>query len=66
MFVDIARLWKAVSKLFIKAGDTKNIEYINSLYSKYYDGYEFSDRFKDVSLRRFLNSLPIHDVEESE
>ena len=28
MFVDIARLWKAVSKLFIKAGDTKNIEYI--------------------------------------
>ena len=28
MFVDIARLWKAVSKLFIKAGDTKDIEYI--------------------------------------
>ncbi len=29
MFVDIARLWRAVSKLFIKAGDTKDIEYIN-------------------------------------
>ena len=28
MFVDIARLWKSVSKLFIKAGDTKDIEYI--------------------------------------
>jgi len=28
MFVDIAQLWRAVSKLFIKAGDTKNIEYI--------------------------------------
>jgi len=28
MFADIARLWKAVSKLFIKAGDTKDIEYI--------------------------------------
>jgi hypothetical protein len=28
MFVDIARLWKAVSKLFIKAGDTEDIEYI--------------------------------------
>ena len=28
MFVDIALLWKAVSKLFIKAEDTKNIEYI--------------------------------------
>ena len=28
MFVDIARLWRAVSKLFIKAGDTKDIEYI--------------------------------------
>jgi len=29
MFVDIARLWKAVSKLFIKAGDEKDIKYIN-------------------------------------
>jgi len=28
IFVDIARLWRAVSKLFIKAGDTKDIEYI--------------------------------------
>ena len=28
MFMDIARLWRAVSKLFIKAGDTKEIEYI--------------------------------------
>jgi len=29
MFVDIARLWRAVSKLFIKAGDEKDIKYIN-------------------------------------
>lgn len=29
MFVDIARLWIEVSKLFMKAGDTKDIEYIN-------------------------------------
>ena len=29
IFVDIARLWRAVSKLFMKAGDTKDIEYIN-------------------------------------
>lgn len=28
MFVGIARLWRAVSKLFIKAGNTKDIEYI--------------------------------------
>lgn len=28
MFVDIARLWREVSKLFMKAGDTKDIEYI--------------------------------------
>jgi len=27
--VDIIRLWGAVSKLFIKAGDTKDIKYIN-------------------------------------
>jgi hypothetical protein len=29
MFIDIARLWRAISKLFMKAGDTKDIEYIN-------------------------------------
>ena len=29
MFVDIAQLWKTVSKLFMKAGDKKDIEYIN-------------------------------------
>jgi hypothetical protein len=29
MFIDIARLWREVSKLFMKAGDTKDIEYIN-------------------------------------
>lgn len=29
MFVDITRLWGVVSKLFIKAGNTKDIEYIN-------------------------------------
>ncbi len=29
MFGDIARLWRAVSKLFMKAGETKDIEYIN-------------------------------------
>jgi hypothetical protein len=29
MFADIARLWRAVSKLFIKAGDEKDIQYIN-------------------------------------
>ena len=28
MFVDIARMWRAVSKLFIKAGDEKEIQYI--------------------------------------
>ena len=28
MFVDIARLWREVSKLFIKAGDEKEIQYI--------------------------------------
>ncbi len=29
MFVDIARLWREVSKLFMKAGDEKDIQYIN-------------------------------------
>ena len=29
IFVDIARLWRAVSKLFLKVGNTKDIKYIN-------------------------------------
>lgn len=29
MFVGIARLWIEVSKLFMKAGDEKDIQYIN-------------------------------------
>lgn len=29
MFVGIARLWREVSKLFMKAGDEKDIQYIN-------------------------------------
>jgi len=29
MFVEIARLWREISKLFIRAGNSKNIEYIN-------------------------------------
>ena len=29
MFVDITRLWREVSKLFMKAGDEKDIQYIN-------------------------------------
>ena len=29
MFVEIAKLWKEISKLFIRAGNSKSIEYIN-------------------------------------
>jgi len=49
MFVDIARLWRAVSKLFIKAGDTKDIEYI----------YRASEMLVEISNKekKAMNSL---------
>lgn len=45
IFVDIARLWRAVSKLFMKAGDTKDIEYINRASEIL---VEISDKEKDA------------------
>ena len=42
-----------------------DFEEISGIYSEYYPGWEFSDRFKNVSLRRFLQLLPKHLVIES-
>jgi hypothetical protein len=42
-----------------------DFEEISGIYSEYYPGWEFSDQFKNVSLRRFLQLLPKHLVVES-
>lgn len=42
-----------------------DFEEINSIYLKQYPGWEFSDQFINVSLRRFLQLLPKHLVIES-
>jgi hypothetical protein len=42
-----------------------DIEEINDLYSSCYDGYEFTERFKAVSIKRFLSFLPKSEISES-
>jgi len=42
-----------------------DFEEINSIYSGFYPGWEFSDQFKNVSIRRFLQLLPKHLIIES-
>lgn len=44
---------------------TNDSEEINDIYSKHYPEWEFSDQFKNVSLRRFLQLLPKHRVIEA-
>ena len=44
---------------------TNDFEEINDIYSKHYPEWEFSDQFKNVSLRRFLQLLPKHRVIEA-
>lgn len=39
-----------------------DIDEINEIYSKYYPGWRFSDRFKDISIRNFLQLLPKHEI----
>ena len=43
----------------------KDISEVNAIYSEQYPGWEFSDQFNNVSLRRFLQLLPKHLVIES-
>jgi hypothetical protein len=42
-----------------------DLDEINCAYTGYYPGWEFSDKFKNTSLRRFLQLLPKHIVIES-
>lgn len=42
----------------------KDIEDINQVYIDGYPGWEFSDNFKQVSLKKFLELLPKHEIIE--
>ncbi len=49
----------------IKRRENKDIEFINFIYSDHYEKYEFTELFKNVTLRNFIKKLPLHEVEES-
>jgi len=54
---------KFISK--IEKRINKDIEEINAMYHKQFPKYILSEKFKQVSLKYFLNSLPKHEVIES-
>ena len=43
----------------------KDIESINNIYKEAYSGWCLSDTFKNVSIKKFLSVLPLHEVEDS-
>lgn len=43
----------------------KDIEDINAVYKMAFPGWEFSDKFKQVSLKRFLSLLPKEEIMSS-
>ena len=53
---------------FIKKIETrvnKDIEDIDAIYIESYPKWKFSDKFKEISLKRFLSLLPKHEIIES-
>jgi len=54
---------KFIKKIELRVN--KDIQEINLIYSNSYPGWEFSDKFKEISLKRFLSLLPKHEVIES-
>ena len=43
----------------------KDIEKINSVYTNYFEGWEFSDKFKVATLKTFLKHLPVNEIIDS-
>jgi hypothetical protein len=43
----------------------RDIRKIDSIYSENYPGWGFTDKFKNFSIRKFLEKLPNHEVIES-
>jgi len=49
----------------IEARKANDINKIGEIYTEQYPGWMFTDTFEKVSLKRFLDSLPVHEVEDS-
>jgi hypothetical protein len=49
----------------IERREKNDIEDINKIYTESYPGWELSDSFKSISLKRFLQSLPKHEIIEA-
>jgi hypothetical protein len=44
---------------------SNDIEEINNLYTQYYPKFEFTDKFKQSSVKKFIQLLPLHEVKDS-
>jgi len=42
-----------------------DIELINEIYSSFYPEYELAEKFRSVSVKQFLDKLPLHEVEDA-
>lgn len=48
----------------IQERENKDVEYISKIYAGFY-GWQWTENFKSVSLKRFLSDLPLHEVENA-
>lgn len=49
----------------IETRKKKDIEEISKIYSEHFEEWEFTDRFKNSTLRRFLDLLPKHEIKNA-
>lgn len=43
----------------------RDIKSVDSIYTTYFEGYELADKFKNNSLKRFLQNLPLDVVQDA-
>jgi CRISPR/Cas system Type II protein with McrA/HNH and RuvC-like nuclease domain len=43
----------------------KDIDEIDNIFTSYFPDYSLSEKFKSVSIKNFLNKLPLHEVERA-
>lgn len=49
----------------IRKREKKDWTKISDIFSDTFEGYRLSDQFMEVSLKKFLEHLPIHEVEDA-
>lgn len=42
-----------------------DIEAVNRIYSTHFEGWQLSEQFRMVSVKKFLSHLPLHEVEDA-